>query len=234
MQQPALLAAPAASVERSWLRMGHAFYRRYNGDETGFHRWEDYTRSLYPDLLMRCLTEWQKFTMDMSLEEAPNLLERVHAFNVIGQTAPPNGFNADRLCFYTGMQLEELAEKIAAIADGAVEEYERNMLKMLAGRMQDEGMKFKNGTHMGAVMRANREDLLDADIDVLVVSAGALIYQTKQWRPAVGHVLEKNDAKFQMIDGKLTAVRDANGKIQKPQGWTPPDLSPFVELPDQD
>lgn len=166
--------------------------------------------------------------------EAPNLLERVYRFNVIGQTTPPNGFNADRLCFYTGMQLEELAEKLEAIADGEVEDGPRASLLFLADVMQRGGRDFKAGMHMGAIMRADREDLLDADIDVLVVSAGALTYQTKEWRPATGHVLDKNDAKFQIINGVPTAVRDANGKIMKPAGWTPPDLSRFVELPDND
>jgi predicted HAD superfamily Cof-like phosphohydrolase len=163
--------------------------------------------------------------------EAPNLIERVYEFNRIGQTVPPNGFNADRACFYTGMQLEELAEKIEAIADGEVGNLVRGELKTLARTMQMFGREFKEGKHMGAVLRADREALLDADIDVLVVTTGSMTYQTKKFREAAAHVLDKNDAKFTMIDGVLTAVRDANGKIQKPQGWTPPDLSPFVEHP---
>lgn len=169
----------------------------------------------------------------MQTHETPSnvtvdLIGRVHEFNRIGQTVPPDHtFNADRVGFYTGMQLEELAEKIQAIAGGAATQRERATLQALVDTMTAYGEQFKQGMFMGSVLRADREDLLDADIDVLVVTAGSAQYQTPRFAGAIGHVLDRNDAKFP--GGVVT--RDANGKIMKPAGWTKPDLSPFVVKP---
>lgn len=161
----------------------------------------------------------------MSLISDPSIIARVHRFNTIAQTVPPGRFNADRVGFYTGMQLEELAEKIRCIAMGHVVESDRVALEAVALSIDELGRDFKQGRHYGAVLRADREELLDADIDQLVVSIGSLIYSTPKFAGAVEAVLDANDAKFP--DG--VATRDANGKIQKPPGWKAPDLSPYVD-----
>lgn len=162
------------------------------------------------------------------MSSIPNLIAQVHRFNAIGQIVPPGNFNADRVGFYTGMQLEEMAEKLSAIAAGHVAQSDRDSLQMFANIMDAVGKEFKGGKHYGAVLRADREELLDGDIDMLVVSAGALVYQTPQFSQAVECVLAKNDEKIP--NGKAT--HDANGKLLKPAGWTPPDLSPFICQPD--
>lgn len=167
-------------------------------------------------------------TPDTAFTAMPNLLARVHRFNAIGQVTPPGHFNADRVGFYTGMQLEEMAEKIMAIAQGHVVKEDRLEMAFFADALDSMGKAFKAGKHYGAVLRADREEMLDGDIDILVVSAGALIYQTPKFAAAVECVLAKNDEKIP--NGKAT--HDSNGKLLKPAGWTPPDLSPFVDVPD--
>lgn len=165
---------------------------------------------------------------DQPSDAACDFVGRVHAFNRIGQYVPPgNDFNADRVCFYTGMQLEELGEKITAIAGGAVMGSQRAALAALASALQEWGQEFKAGNLRGCVLRADREQLLDADIDVGVVTLGAMMYQTPRFAAAINHVLDCNDAK---CPGGV-ATRDENGKIMKPLGWTPPDLTPFVVPP---
>lgn len=161
----------------------------------------------------------------MTLIDAPNLLARVHRFNTLGQVVPPAHFNADRVGFYTGMMLEELAEKIKCIAQGHVVGTDRAEMLKFAAIMDFWGNDFKSGRHYGAVLRADREELLDADIDQLVVATGSLIYSTPKWAGAVAEVLDANDAK--MPGGVVT--RDANEKIQKPPGWKKPNLAPFVD-----
>ena len=157
----------------------------------------------------------------------PNLIERVHLFNTVGQIVPPHHFNADRVGFYTGMQLEELAEKLKAVAMGHVVGNDRGYLMTLVNMMDIVGKEFKAGRHFGAVIRADREEMLDGDIDQLVVSAGSLVYSTPQFAGAVTAVLDANDAK-RWPDGKFH--HDENGKMVKPRGWQAPDLSPFVDL----
>lgn len=158
----------------------------------------------------------------------PNLLQRVFEFNRIGQITPPSlHFNADRVGFYTGMQCEELAEKIRAIAKGCLTQGERNSMLLFAETLHQWGLSFKGGSQHGPVLRADREELLDGDIDMLVVSIGSLIYSTPHFKEAVAEVLDSNDAKF--ING--IAQHDANGKIVKPEGWKKPNLQPFVDQP---
>lgn len=166
----------------------------------------------------------------MNNHEEPivDLVGRVHRFNVIGQTTPPSSsFNADRVGFYTGMQFEELAEKLKAIGEGAVTPSMREELLQFAKDLDLLGKNFKAGHHMGDILRADREALLDADIDIAVVTQGSMAYQTPRYRGAIGAVLDANDAK--MPNGVVT--RDANGKIQKPEGWKPADLTPFLVQP---
>ena len=161
-------------------------------------------------------------------EVTPNLIERVYEFNKLAMATPPGHFNADRVGFYTGMQLEEMAETIKCIAMGHVVNSEREQMLQFSVLMDIWGKEFKAGKHYGAVLRADREELLDGAIDGLVVAAGSLVYQTPQYKGAVEHVLGCNDAKI--VDGVV--IRDANGKLVKPAGWVKPDLSPYVDMPD--
>lgn len=154
-------------------------------------------------------------------------VESVYEFNRIAQVRPPGQFDADRVGFHTGMQLEELAEKIKAIATGCVISTDRAKMLQFAAIMDTWGEEFKSGKHHGDVLRADREEMLDGDIDVLVVTLGALMYQTPRWMAAIGTVLAANAEK---VPGGV-AVRDQNGKIQKPPGWKKPYLMPFVQQP---
>lgn len=172
--------------------------------------------------------------MDMIINGIPvdgqYAVASVREFNRIGQTVKPEqGFNADRVGFHIGMQCEELAETIAAVADGHVATFNRVALANFAQLLAHFGNQFKKGEHHGAVLRSDREAVLDGSIDVLVVTLGSLMYQTKgdKWIEAIGAVLAANAAKFP----HGIAARDSNGKIMKPPGWTPPDLSPFVDQP---
>lgn len=156
---------------------------------------------------------------------ADALVESVYLFNKIAGACEPGRFNAERVCFYTGMQLEELGEKITAIAIGAVDQRERETLATLAGILAGHGKDFKANKHYGAVLRADREELIDGDIDQLVVSLGSLVYATPHFRPAIGEVLRANADKAP----NGVATRDENGKVMKPEGWTKPNLAPFVD-----
>lgn len=158
-----------------------------------------------------------------------DLVDAVHTFNVRGQIVPPStNFNADRVGFYTGMQLEELAEKLKAIGEGSVSPDERSHFLQFATWMDNFGKNFKSGLYQGNILRADREALLDGDIDQLVVSLGSAMYQTPNFRHAIDAVLGANDAK-KFPDGEFH--HDANGKIIKPEGWIAPDLSKFIVEP---
>ncbi len=165
---------------------------------------------------------------DSTTPKRHDLVESVHRFNTIGQVVPPDGtFNADRVGFYTGMQCEELAEKLNAIAYGTLTVDQQSHMRAFANMLDSLGKEFKRGLHRGSILRSDREAVMDGDIDVLVVTLGSLAYQSGTYTAAIDAVLDANAAK--MPGG--VAKHDENGKIVKPAGWKAPDLAPFIVHP---
>lgn len=77
-----------------------------------------------------------------------------------------------------------------------------------------------------AMQRLDKTETLDALIDILVVTIGAIHSMGADAPGAWQEVMRTNLAK---IDANTGAVRRReDGKILKPDGWTPPNLEPFV------
>ena len=74
----------------------------------------------------------------------------------------------------------------------------------------------------------DRMETLDALIDILVVTIGAIHSMGADGEGAWKEVMKTNFAK---IDKKTGLVRKReDGKVLKPVGWTAPDLEPFLEI----
>lgn len=147
------------------------------------------------------------------------------AAGVIQQFGQP--FDPKLVAFYTGMQCEELAEKLVAVFD-------KNALVTVEGvkvpvstiilSMEALGQEMKDNLHTERFVSANRQELLDADVDIQVVSEGSILAAGANGFGARAEVNRSNLAKI--VDGKV--IRDpVSGKILKPEGWTPPNLAPF-------
>lgn len=67
---------------------------------------------------------------------------------------------------------------------------------------------------------------LDALIDILVVTIGAIHSMGADAEGAWKEVMRTNFAKIDHETGKVRKRED--GKVLKPTGWTPPDLTPFI------
>ena len=76
---------------------------------------------------------------------------------------------------------------------------------------------------------ANIVDDLDALIDILVVTIGAIHSLGANGEAAWNEVMRTNFAKIDPDTGKVRKRED--GKVLKPEGWTPPDLEPFTRMP---
>jgi len=74
---------------------------------------------------------------------------------------------------------------------------------------------------------ADDEAALDALIDILVVTIGAIHSMGADGEGAWKEVMRTNFAKIDKDTGKVRKRED--GKVLKPQGWTPPDLKPFLK-----
>jgi predicted HAD superfamily Cof-like phosphohydrolase len=71
-------------------------------------------------------------------------------------------------------------------------------------------------------------ETLDALVDILVVTIGAIHSMGADGEGAWKEVMSTNFAK---IDKKTGLVRKReDGKVLKPIGWTAPDLAPFLEI----
>lgn len=80
---------------------------------------------------------------------------------------------------------------------------------------------------MTAERSNNRVEQLDALIDILVVTIGALHSMGVDAEGAWQEVMRTNFAKVDPDTGKV--LRRGDGKILKPAGWQPPDLTQFLD-----
>jgi predicted HAD superfamily Cof-like phosphohydrolase len=77
------------------------------------------------------------------------------------------------------------------------------------------------------VASQTKVDDLDALIDILVVTIGAIHSLGANAEGAWKEVMSTNFAKIDRETGRVRKRED--GKVLKPQGWTPPDLQKFVK-----
>jgi predicted HAD superfamily Cof-like phosphohydrolase len=77
-----------------------------------------------------------------------------------------------------------------------------------------------------AVLANDEVEQLDALIDILVVTIGAIHSAGYDGESAWKEVMATNFAKIDRETGKVRKRED--GKVLKPTGWHPPVLSPFL------
>lgn len=71
-----------------------------------------------------------------------------------------------------------------------------------------------------------QEEQLDALIDILVVTIGAIHSMGADGEGAWNEVMRTNFAKIDEETGKVRKRED--GKVLKPDGWKPPNLLPYL------
>jgi len=90
--------------------------------------------------------------------------------------------------------------------------------------LEDIGIDLKRGAISGSIPHSKRASALDALCDMEVTGNGVAYLAGFNKRTADGRVLDANDAK--LVDGKPVIL--PGGKIGKPEGWAPADLSDCV------
>jgi predicted HAD superfamily Cof-like phosphohydrolase len=78
-----------------------------------------------------------------------------------------------------------------------------------------------------AVGDQNKTEQLDALLDIMVVCAGALLSRKWDCHGGWAEVVRSNMAKVDPVTCKV--IKRADGKILKPEGWTPPQLAQFTK-----
>jgi predicted HAD superfamily Cof-like phosphohydrolase len=113
-------------------------------------------------------------------------------------------------------------EKFMRACDQKVDAYAISQYKMYLKLIEEEHDELKQ-----AVANDDVVEQLDALIDILVVTIGAIHSAGFDGEGAWKEVMRTNFAKIDHETGKVRKRED--GKVLKPLGWTAPDLKPFIE-----
>lgn len=82
------------------------------------------------------------------------------------------------------------------------------------------------GELLEAVAADDKVEQLDALVDILVVTMGAIRAGGFDGEGAWKEVMDTNFAKIDPETGKV--IKRADGKVLKPEGWKAPELAPFI------
>jgi predicted HAD superfamily Cof-like phosphohydrolase len=105
--------------------------------------------------------------------------------------------------------------------DQSVEEFNQSQFNMYLGLIEEEAAEL--GV---AISNHDQVETLDALIDILVVTIGAIHSMGADAEGAWKEVMATNFAKIDRETGKVRKRED--GKVLKPTGWHPPVLSPYL------
>ena len=112
-------------------------------------------------------------------------------------------------------------EKFMRACDQTVEDYNHGQVALYANLIKEEVDEFNQ-----AYAKYDHVEMLDALIDILVVTIGAIHSAGFDAEGAWKEVMATNFAKIDRETGKVRKRED--GKVLKPTGWHPPVLSPFL------
>ena len=135
--------------------------------------------------------------------------------------AKPEPTNKD-ICTQIGCHYEEIAEMATPLMDYGV----RNTVEAVADRYKSNSVSFN--TVVEYLNKSNKIELLDALCDQIVTATGVAYMMGFDIEGALKEVIRSNNSK--MVDGKFEF--DDNGKIMKPDSYSKPDLTKFVEVND--
>jgi predicted HAD superfamily Cof-like phosphohydrolase len=113
-------------------------------------------------------------------------------------------------------------EKFMRACDQTVGELNETQYKLYLDLMEEEWKELKLALDSG-----DRVEQLDALLDFIVVTTGAIHSAGFDGEGGWKEVMRTNFAKIDKETGKVRKRED--GKVLKPLGWTPPDLTSYLK-----
>jgi len=113
-------------------------------------------------------------------------------------------------------------EKFMRACDQTVEGFNEAQYRLYRDLIAEEVTELN-----AAVAQGDQVEQLDALLDILVVTIGAIHSMGADGEGGWKEVMRTNFAKIDKETGKVRKRED--GKVLKPLGWTPPDLKPFIK-----
>ena len=112
--------------------------------------------------------------------------------------------------------------KFMTASDQTVGELNEAQYKLYLDLMEEEWKELQV-----ALANGDRVEQLDALLDFIVVTTGAIHSAGFDGEGGWKEVMSTNFAKIDKETGKVRKRED--GKVLKPLGWVPPELAPFVK-----
>jgi predicted HAD superfamily Cof-like phosphohydrolase len=112
-------------------------------------------------------------------------------------------------------------EKFMRACDQTVDHFNQDQFNLYTRLINEEVEELWQANADG-----NRVECLDALIDILVVTVGAIHSLGADGEGAWNEVMRTNFAKIDSNTGKV--IKREDGKVLKPAGWKPPELAQFV------
>lgn len=112
-------------------------------------------------------------------------------------------------------------ERFMRACDQTVDKFNQQQFDMYIKLIKEETDEL-----LDAIDNNNSLEQLDALVDILVVTVGAIHSMGADASGAWNEVMRTNFAKINSVTGKV--VKREDGKVLKPTDWTPPDLEPFI------
>ncbi len=147
-----------------------------------------------------------------------DFVSKVKEFNQIAGTKEE--FNPRKTCLYTGLVLEEVAELVDSYGDRALDSFVESLVA--------QANLFKSGHYDSLTKNMDRVNAVKEAIDIAVVAVGQVIALGGDVTGAANCVADNNLEKFPLIDGQRVVIKDANGKVKKPDGYKPADVTQFM------
>jgi predicted HAD superfamily Cof-like phosphohydrolase len=113
-------------------------------------------------------------------------------------------------------------EKFMRACDQSVDRFDEKQYAMYVNLINEEHQEL-----LEATLSEDKVEQLDALIDILVVTIGAIHSAGWDAEGAWKEVMNTNFAKIDKETGKVRKRED--GKVLKPLGWKPPELAQFVK-----
>jgi predicted HAD superfamily Cof-like phosphohydrolase len=111
--------------------------------------------------------------------------------------------------------------KFMVACDQSVCEWNKKQLDMYHTLIKEETQELQE-----AFDNNDKVEILDALIDIIVVTVGAINSMGANGESAWNEVMRTNFAKIDTETGKVKKRED--GKVLKPEGWQSPNLKPYV------
>lgn len=153
-----------------------------------------------------------------------DFVQKVTLFNKIAGNA--NQFDARKLGLYIGLIAEEFCELLESIP--LQSDTPSDKIHAAIGHLSELSRESKSGVFDHLIENIDRVEAIDAHADIAVVALGAAFVTGADVEGLCHNVADSNLSKFPVVNGQHVVLKDASGKVVKPDTYTPANPAQFL------